>query len=134
MSRRKPDSAQLSLLPPDPDLAEEEIKRLVRETIRRSPYSREQAAGFLKMTPAVLNACCAESKQQHKFPVSRLVALCRLTGDLTIIHRLCDSLGVAYHRDPREAMFAELGRLQVEREEREMREEELRLKLRKVVK
>lgn len=129
MSKRKCDGAQLSLLPPDPNLAEDKIRGLVRRAIKKSPYSREQMAVFLDTTPAILNAYCAESKADYKFPVSRLIPLCRLTGDLSIIYAVCDSLGIGYHKDAREAAYAELGRIQVEREMAEAREEQLKRQL-----
>jgi len=133
MSKGKCDSAQLSLLPPDPALAEDEIRRWVRLAIKRCPYSREQVAVFLGIRPSILNAYCAESKADYKFPVSRLVPLCRLTGDLTILYRLCDTVGVTYHRDPKESMYAELGRQQVARERATALEDDLKRKLLKDV-
>lgn len=129
MTRRKSDDpGQLALLPHGgPDLDEAEVRALVKQALKRR--SRPIVADHMGISPAVLDAFTADSKERYRLPVSFLVRFCRATGDLTIIYKLCGALQVPYHRDPAEATYAELGRLQVQREEATAREEELKRQL-----
>jgi hypothetical protein len=118
----------------EPDLDEAQVRELLAQAIKRSRLTREVIAERMGTTKAVLDAFTADSKASYRFPVSYLVRFCRATGDLTIVHRLLGTLGVPFHRDAAEAMFAELGRLQVEREQSEAREQEIKRQLHKVTK
>lgn len=136
MSKRKlDDPAQFNFFrDAEPDLTEAEVVELLNRAITRSHLSRPQIAERMGTTKPALDAFTAKSKTAYRFPYSFVVRFCRATGDKELVYRLCDALGIAYHRDPAEAMYAELGRLQVELDERGARAEDLERRLYKGLK
>lgn len=98
--------------------------------IRKSAYSREQICDKLtillgrNITVAQLGAWTAETNR-NRMPADVLLALCLVLNDFSPLKTLLAPLGLAI-ADKHEQALAELGRVQIEREQLAAREQAAR--------
>jgi hypothetical protein len=85
-------------LPGSLDL-ETAVRCAVTEAIKRSPKKRLQVAEEMTalvgrpITERMIDAYCADSHEQHRFPLAWLPALCRVTGNFIAAEPVIRALG-----------------------------------------
>lgn len=109
-----------------------QIRGLVTMALKQTRLSRYEVAGKMsellgkEITKATLDSWSAESKENHRFPLSYLPAFCRATGSREILRFLADKCG-GFYIESAEALYTEFGR--IEQMKKELLEREKTIKM-----
>ncbi|NHM25428.1 hypothetical protein G7K71_08470 [Desulfofundulus sp. TPOSR] len=98
------------------------LRNAISEGLKRSSLSRYEVAARMselvgvEITKSQLDSWTAESKEYHRFPAEYLPAFCLVTGHLEPLRMMARMLK-CYVLESKEALLAELGRIdQVKRD------------------
>ncbi|OUN00481.1 MAG: hypothetical protein BAA04_08255 [Firmicutes bacterium ZCTH02-B6] len=107
------------------------IRQSISEAIRRSGLKRWEIAGRMsellgvEITESMLNAWSAESREDRRFPAEYLAAFCYVTGDREILRAIARKVH-CWLLESEEAVMAELGRINWQRQQLAAREREVK--------
>lgn len=108
-----------------------QLRNLLSEGLKSCQLSRWEVAAKMsegldvEITKSMLDSWTAESKEGHRFPAGYLAAFCRVTGYVEPI-RLIAELMDCYLLESREALLADLGRIDEMKRKLTQREKEIR--------
>ena len=107
------------------------VRQGISEAIRRSGMKRWEIAGRMsellgvEVTESMLNAWSAESREDRRFPAEYLAAICYVTGDLVILREIARKVH-CWLLESEEAVMAELGRINWQRQQLAARERQVK--------
>lgn len=107
------------------------IRQGLSESIRRSGMKRWEIAGRMsellgvEVTESMLNAWTAESREDRRFPAEYLAAFCYVAGNLEILREIARKVH-CWLLESEEAVMAELGRINWQRQQLAARERQVR--------
>lgn len=107
------------------------VRQGISESIRRSGMKRWEIAGQMsellghEITESMLNAWSAESREDRRFPTEYLAAFCHVTGDRELLKQIARRLQCWLY-ESEEAVMAELGRINWQRQQLSTRERQVK--------
>ncbi|MGE5606546.1 MAG: hypothetical protein ACM3YE_12760 [Bacteroidota bacterium] len=114
-----------------------QLRNLLSEGLKQCQLSRWEVAAKMselldvEITKSQLDSWTAESKEAHRFPAEYLPAFCRVTGYLEPLRLMAELVG-CYLLESKEALLADLGKIDHMKRNLTKREKEIREFLNKV--
>jgi hypothetical protein len=107
------------------------VRQGISEAIRRSGMKRWEIAGRMselagaEITESMLNAWSAESREDRRFPAEYLAVFCYVTGDRELLRQMAQRIH-CWLLESEEAVMAELGRINWQRQQLSARERQVK--------
>lgn len=114
-----------------------QLRNLLSEGLKQCLFSRWEVAAKMselldaEITKSQLDSWTAESKEAHRFPAEYLPAFCRVTGYLEPLRMMAELVN-CYLMESKEALMADLGKIDHIKRNLVKREKEIRQFLNKV--
>ncbi len=107
------------------------LREMISQSLKRSKLSRYDVVAEMsnllgkEITKTTLDTFSAESKGNHRFPVTYLNALMEATGDKSILRLICEKAG-GFFIEGEDALTLELGKIHEQKRELQKKEKTIK--------